>query len=1000
MAEKIVKYDAFISYRHSELDKFVAVNLHKKLEAFKLPKGVKSPTGKKKIERVFRDQDELPLASNLGDPITLALENSDYLLVICTPRLPQSEWCKKEIETFIKLHGRDKVLAVLAEGEPEESFPEALIKEEYEVIKPDGTKEIQYRTFEPLAADVRGKSNKAIKKAMNDAVLRICAAIFGLNYDELKQRHKERAMKRTISVVSAVAAALMLFSAVCLGLMFKIINQSEMILDQNAEITQQYNEIQAQSEQIKEQNEQIQEQYTQSQINLAKATTINAEKLLSMGRSRDSVYALRQVMPESSKDDSYPYTAETEYALTNSLELYSNPGLYYSDRTFESESTIKILKVSPDLKKLATLDSCNNFHIWDSETGEEIFYKVITNASLHNEHCFKFIDDSTIVYFENYHLYRLNLNDLSETEIATPFNSRYFNGAIIRLGDTGMFAVFTEEGFALFKVENSELIAVHTLDEYLGEDIKSQQFEDITLSTDKTKLIFSVEKGLKQKSAIIVYDIDTDTIKAKEVSVDNCSALSSRDNEIYFVGFDFGSNLFLSSDSVLMRINLETLKTEWETVSPGTVYDLKTSLDYKYVFAAGFDSLYIFDAENGDLADNKNSNSKIIDVCPLSGNNARVITSDCYARRFIDGFADLSATDLFNNTPNLRTETIYYGNSKLFLMFENKTYISLFRFRELTDTPFMENCNFSNVMLVNDAGTDILRTNENMEIYRYSTETNNVLYAIDPKNTNYTLVGDGSEMFAAYGNSLEIFNISDGSLVKEVPSLDCPLIDENAVTNDRLYIYTGRDYEDHIFLYSLTTGKVEEVLKPDIPSDEKITVYGLDRDHYAVRRESGALEVYRGKETKPVFTSSRILSFMDDIRVFYRADVFAITYFDGSTEFYRFGDTCEPVQTYNSSDITSASIDEAIYYPDQKIYVLNLSQNTVVLNENLEAVTYMPMKTTYIPSKDFFVYHNLTNNALYTIKHYSYDDLIHESDRILNDYNPSKLVIDKYNLID
>ena len=104
------KYDAFISYRHSELDKFVATTLHKKLESFKLPKNVKSPTGKKKIERVFRDQDELPLASNLSDPITEALENSDYLLVICTPRLPESEWCKKEIETFIKLHGRDTPL--------------------------------------------------------------------------------------------------------------------------------------------------------------------------------------------------------------------------------------------------------------------------------------------------------------------------------------------------------------------------------------------------------------------------------------------------------------------------------------------------------------------------------------------------------------------------------------------------------------------------------------------------------------------------------------------------------------------------------------------------------------------------------------------------------------------------------------------------------------------------------------------------------------------------
>ena len=80
--DKKNKYDAFISYRHAELDKFVAVNLHKKLEAFKLPKGVVSPTGKTRIERVFRDQDELPLSSNLSDPITEALESSDYLVVI------------------------------------------------------------------------------------------------------------------------------------------------------------------------------------------------------------------------------------------------------------------------------------------------------------------------------------------------------------------------------------------------------------------------------------------------------------------------------------------------------------------------------------------------------------------------------------------------------------------------------------------------------------------------------------------------------------------------------------------------------------------------------------------------------------------------------------------------------------------------------------------------------------------------------------------------------
>ena len=52
----VTKYDAFISYRHCEQDKFVAITLHKKLESYRPPKGVISVTGKKRIERVFRDE--------------------------------------------------------------------------------------------------------------------------------------------------------------------------------------------------------------------------------------------------------------------------------------------------------------------------------------------------------------------------------------------------------------------------------------------------------------------------------------------------------------------------------------------------------------------------------------------------------------------------------------------------------------------------------------------------------------------------------------------------------------------------------------------------------------------------------------------------------------------------------------------------------------------------------------------------------------------------------
>ena len=91
------KYDAFISYRHTEPDKSVAERLHRLLETFKIPKTIVKAIGKKRIQRVFRDRDELPTSSNLADNISAALESSEYLIVICSPRTPQSQWVLKEI---------------------------------------------------------------------------------------------------------------------------------------------------------------------------------------------------------------------------------------------------------------------------------------------------------------------------------------------------------------------------------------------------------------------------------------------------------------------------------------------------------------------------------------------------------------------------------------------------------------------------------------------------------------------------------------------------------------------------------------------------------------------------------------------------------------------------------------------------------------------------------------------------------------------------------------
>ena len=139
--EKSYKYDAFISYRHVEPDQSIAKQVHQMIETFKAPKEFYQ-NGKRPTFRVFRDREELA-ARDLSASIEEALATSRYLIVICSKRTPLSEWCQREIETFKSLHGEERIIPVLIEGEPDEAFPLPL----KEMKKDDG--------HEILAADIR-----------------------------------------------------------------------------------------------------------------------------------------------------------------------------------------------------------------------------------------------------------------------------------------------------------------------------------------------------------------------------------------------------------------------------------------------------------------------------------------------------------------------------------------------------------------------------------------------------------------------------------------------------------------------------------------------------------------------------------------------------------------------------------------------------------------------------------------------------------------------------
>ncbi|MEL6792425.1 MAG: toll/interleukin-1 receptor domain-containing protein, partial [Pseudomonadota bacterium] len=207
------KYRAFISYSHA--DEVWGERLHRTLERYSPPRRLIGTEGRdgpvpKRLFPIFRDREELPTSSDLGGAIAAALEESDYLIVICSPRSAKSKWVGEEILTYKRLGRSDRILCLIVDGEPNatdiqgkepiECFPEAIRFD----IGDDG--ELTERRAEPVAADARDGGD-----GWRNAWMKLAAGLLGVDFDALRQR--DRARRRLRGAAWAAAAACLIGAA-------------------------------------------------------------------------------------------------------------------------------------------------------------------------------------------------------------------------------------------------------------------------------------------------------------------------------------------------------------------------------------------------------------------------------------------------------------------------------------------------------------------------------------------------------------------------------------------------------------------------------------------------------------------------------------------------------------------------------------------------------------------------------------------------------------------
>lgn len=266
------EYYAFISYK--EEDYKMAKWLQHRLEHYHLPSAIrkKNPALPKRISPIFEYKSEMS-GGYLEPSINAALEESKYLIVICSPNAPKSIWVADEVQKFINAGKTDYIIPFIIAGEAyskdpkEECFPEPLRK---------------------LKEPLRGISINELGR--DAAAIKVVAQMFGLRFDNLWQRYERELRKRRW--IWGCLAILLALTGLVIALFFN------------------------------HQNTLIKEKDRGMQEALSRAIAEKIHSLIEEGDLYTAQLLALEILPDSDSEFSRPYTPEAEKALREALEVF------------------------------------------------------------------------------------------------------------------------------------------------------------------------------------------------------------------------------------------------------------------------------------------------------------------------------------------------------------------------------------------------------------------------------------------------------------------------------------------------------------------------------------------------------------------------------------------------------------------------------------------------------------------------------------------------------
>ena len=314
--EQPKEYHAFISYKREDIKE--AKRLQNALEYYRLPNHLRqnNPELPEYVRPVFRDMTDLEVGE-LSALIHEGLEQSHFLIVVCSPRSATSKWVNDEVDYFISLGKQDKIIPYIIEGVPhasnpdEECYPPALLSLSKE-------KEL-------LGANIN-------EVGRGSATIRVVSRMFNIRFDTLYQRYQREQMKHRRRIVATIVLAFLFLS----GITGWIWHQNVLLEERNWKMME----------------------------NQARAVVEKADRLIDEGDSYLAQRLLLEILPlKPSQPTDRPYIVESEGVLRKALNRNTTILRGHT-------SNVESVSFSPDGRFLVSASMDGTMRVWNVNTGE------------------------------------------------------------------------------------------------------------------------------------------------------------------------------------------------------------------------------------------------------------------------------------------------------------------------------------------------------------------------------------------------------------------------------------------------------------------------------------------------------------------------------------------------------------------------------------------------------------------------------------------------------